>query len=232
MAFLLAEDKALRERLMGITVYDQKSDEMETTRKVGVYFGQPDQELRAQIYPYITIDLIDINRDFEREIRGKTSASYLVPEGVSVNSETEAFETDFPIPVSLDYQITAYSRNPVHDRVLMSQLMYSKLPFRFGYIEVVENTSTVQDVTTNTITYRRLDVLDVSKRDMTESGKRLFMNAVTVRISSEIPQDTYRKITRVQEADFSVTSVSSATISVTTLPDDATSITETFTISE
>jgi hypothetical protein len=40
---------------------------------------------------------------------------------------------------------------------------------------------------------RRLEVMDISKRDVTESGKRLFMNAVTVRVSSEMPQDTYRK---------------------------------------
>jgi len=231
MAFLLAEDKALKERLQGITVYDQKSDAMETPRQVGVYFGQPDQEIRAQIYPYITIDLIDINKDFEREMRGKTSADYLVPDVVTLE-EGEAFETDLPIPVTLDYQITAYSRHPVHDRVLMTQLLHSKLPFRFGYLEIVEKTSTVGDVTTNTNTYRRLDVLDVSKRDMTEAGKRLFMNAVTVRISSEIPQDTYRKITRVQEASISLGAVSTASISVKTLPDDEQSITEIITIEE
>lgn len=231
MAFLLAEDKALRERLQGITVYDQKSNEMETPRLVGVYFGQPDQEIRAQIYPYITIDLIDINRDFEREMRGKTSADYLVPDVVTLE-EGDAFETDLPIPVTLDYQVTAYSRNPVHDRVLMAQLLHSKLPFRFGYLEIVEKTVVDGETTTNTNTMRRLDVLDVSKRDMTEAGKRLFMNAVTVRISSEIPQDTYRKLARVQEANLSIGAVSNGSISVTTLPDDETSITETFTITE
>jgi hypothetical protein len=221
MSFLLAEDKALREKLQGITVYDQKSNEMETPRQVGVFFGQPDQELRTQIYPYITIDLIDINRDMEREMRGKTHASYLIPDSITIGAG-ESFETDLPIPVTLDYQITAYSRNPVHDRTLMAQLLHSKLPFRFGYLDIVEKSVTSGGTTTNTNTLRRLDVLDVSKRDMTESGKRLFMNAVTVRVSSEIPQDTYKKIIGVQQA----------VIRVTTMPDGPTQITETSTITE
>jgi hypothetical protein len=221
MTFLLSEDKALRERLQGIVVHDQKADATSTPRQVGVFFGQPDQEIRSQVYPYITIDLIDINRDMEREMRGKTSAGYLVPENVTVNAG-ESFETDLPIPVSLDYQITAYSRNPVHDRTLMAQLLHSKLPFRFGYLEIVEKSVTSSGTTTNTNTLRRLDVMDVSKRDMTESGKRLFMNAVTVRVSSEIPQDTYRKLTGVQQA----------VIRFKSMPEGPFQITETFTITE
>jgi hypothetical protein len=221
MTFLLSEDKALRERLQGIVVHDQKSDATSTPRQVGVFFGQPDQEIRAQVYPYITIDLIDINRDMEREMRGKTHAGYLVPDNVTVNSG-DFFETDLPVPVTLDYQITAYSRNPVHDRTLMAQLLHSKLPFRFGYLEIVEKSVTVGDTTTNTNTLRRLDVMDVSKRDMTESGKRLFMNAVTVRVSSEIPQDTYRKLTGVQTVNMPIG----------TLPNKVTRVVETVTITD
>ena len=225
MAFILAEDKALRDRLQGITVYDQKSEAMDEPRTVGVFFGQPDQEIRAQVYPYITIDLVDINRDMEREMRGKTHASYLVPSVVTLGAN-DSFETDLPSPVSLDYQITAYSRHPLHDRVMMAQLLYSKLPFRFGYLEITEKTvvtgQSPNQTTTNTNTYRRLDVLDVAKRDMVEAGKRLFMNAVTVRVSSEIPQDTYRKLVRVQEAR----------IAVSTKPNISTKLTENITITD
>jgi len=224
MTFLLSEDEALRERLQGIVVHDQKSDATATARQVGVFFGQPDQEIRAQVYPYITIDMIDINRDMEREMRGKTHAAYLVPDIMTLNAG-ETYETDLPIPVTIDYQITAYSRNPRHDRSLMAQLLQSKLPFRFGYLEIVEKSVTVGQTTTNTNTMRRLDVLDVSKRDMTESGKRLFMNAVTVRVSSEIPQETYRKLIGVQQVDIAV-------VRVTSKPDGPSQITETFTITE
>jgi hypothetical protein len=43
-------------------------------------------------------------------------------------------------------------------------------------------------------TVRRLDLLDVSKRDVTEQGKRLFVNAFTVRVSSEIAPATYDQV--------------------------------------
>jgi len=97
MAFLLSEDKALREKLQGITVTDQKADEDGIARPVGVWFGQPDQEIRNQSYPYITVDMIDVQRDFDREMRGYTSASYLF---ATEPDEDEAFELDLPIPVN------------------------------------------------------------------------------------------------------------------------------------
>ena len=171
MTFLLSEDKALREKLRGITVTDQKADDTSTQREVGVWFGVPDQEIRTQSYPYITIDMIDIVRDTQREMRGKTNAEYLKPEGWDVLTE---FETDLPIPVNIDYQVTTYSRHPRHDREIISKLLALKLPIRFGVLELDDNT------------VRRLDVLDVNKRDMVENGKRLFMNAISLRVSSEI----------------------------------------------
>jgi hypothetical protein len=201
MTFLLGEDEALRKKVSGITVTDQKAENDNSIRTVGVWFGQPDQELRSQAYPYITIDMIDITRDNQREMRGKTRAEYLVPEQVTIG-ENEGFETDLPIPVSIDYQITTYSRHPRHDRQLISQLIYSRLPLRFGYLEVTEKSTTVGSQTTNLNTFRRLEVMDVSKRDVTEAGKRLFMNAVTVRVSSEMPQDTYRKTFEVLQVNI------------------------------
>jgi hypothetical protein len=201
MTFLLSEDKALREVLQGITVTDQKADGASTPRSVGVWFGQPDQELRNQSYPYITIDMIDVNHDNSREMRGKTNAPYLVPEGMTIG-EGEGFETDLPIPVIIDYQITTYARHPRHDRELLAQLLYGKLPFRFGNLSVTEKSVTSGDTTTNTITVRRMDVIDVAKRDAVEQAKRLFINSVTVRISSEIPQLTYRKLYQVLHIDI------------------------------
>ena len=182
MAFLLSEDKALREKLTGMTVTDQKADELGEARPVGVWFGQPDQEIRSQSYPYVTIDMVDMQRDLEREMRGISTAEYLRPETFD---EDESFEIDLPIPVSIDYQITSYARHPRHDRAIMSQLLSVKLPIRFGTLELDDNT------------VRRLDVLDVSKRDITEQGKRLFINAITVRVSSEIAPTTIRQLQQV-----------------------------------
>jgi hypothetical protein len=175
--FLFSEDKALREKMQGMLVYDQKATGDDVPRQVGVWFGQPDQEIRAQQYPYVTIDMIDISRDPAREMRGKTNAAYLESRlSESFDAETQGWETDLPIPVNIDYQITTYARQPRHDRMLVAQLMAEKLPIRAGILELDDGT------------VRRLDVMDVAKRDITENQKRLFVNAVTVRVSSEVVQ--------------------------------------------
>jgi hypothetical protein len=194
MTFLLSEDKALREMLQGITVHDQRAGQDDLPRQVGVWFGQPDQELRNQSYPYITIDMIDINRDPAREMRGFVSPDYLQPTGLANNKR---FEIPVPIPVTIDYQITTYARQPRHDRELITTILYERLPFRFGGLSILENSTVSGSTTTNTYTTRRLDVLDVSKRDVTEQAKRLFVNSITVRISSEIVQETYRELYKI-----------------------------------
>lgn len=183
MTFLLSEDEALRKALQGMTVHDQTTDGANTSRPVRVYFGQPDQELTPQLYPYVTIDMIDIQRDPTREMRGWTGKDYLNPNELP---DGQAFETDIPIPVNIDYQVTTYSRHPRHDREILSQINFQKLPQRFGMLQL------------NDGTVRRMDVLATSKRDATEQAKRLFVNAITVRVSSEVPQGTLRALYTVQ----------------------------------
>ena len=208
MTFLLDEDEALKALLKGMTVTDQKARSTQlTTRKVGVWFGQPDQEVEDQAYPYITIDMIDIAEDVARAMRGRTKPVYvedptLMVQGVqqaqgvqgvqqvTYDSDLHNWDIDWPVPVQIDYQITTYARQPRHDRELLSQLLYTRLPFRFGTLNTGPNTVNG--------TVRRLDVLDVSKRDVTEQGKRLFVNAITVRVSSEIIQSQLNKIYKVQ----------------------------------
>jgi hypothetical protein len=183
----LEEDNMLKELLKGIVVNDQRADNEQIGRLVQVWFGQPDVELRDQTYPYITIDLIDILEDRARSHRGKvdkTTAPYLQPANFPVNKN---WQIDYPIPVNLDYQVTTYARHPRHDRAILSELLYSRLKFRFATL------------LGNDDTYRRLDVLDVSKRDIVEQAKRLFINAITVRISSEIAQDMYEEFYKVQK---------------------------------
>lgn len=157
-------------------------------RKVSVYFGQPDQEIREQSYPYLTIDMIDIAEDFARAHRGLVKPDYL-PDPTTSPSGTGAYDADennwfihYPVPVNIDYQITTYSRQPRHDRQILAQMLSTKIPMRFAVLEPDDGT------------VRRLDLLDVSKRDVTEQGKRLFMNAFTVRVSSEITSQTYTQV--------------------------------------
>ena len=191
MTFLLSEDKALRLWLQELTVNDQKADGVDVPRQVGVWFGQPDQELRTQNYPYITIDMIDVQRDPAREMRGYVQTEYLAPEGI--DPETSGWQIELPIPVSIDYQITTYARHPRHDRELLSQLLHQRLVFRFGQLNIEDGTN------------RRLEVMDVSKRDVTEQAKRLFVNAITVRVSSEIVQATIQELYKAQRVSTQLT---------------------------
>jgi hypothetical protein len=209
MNFLLDEDEALRNLLLGMSVVDQKANGAGgSTRSVKVYFGQPDQELRDQTYPYITIDMIDIAEDFERAHRGKVKPAYYFDpvnmvdaaqgvQQVSWDPTKNDWDVDYPVPVNIDYQITTYARQPRHDRQILAQLLTSKIPLRFAVLSTGPNT--VYGTT------RRLDVLDVSKRDITEQGKRLFVNAITVRISSEIVPSVIRKFYKVQEVNVTGT---------------------------
>ena len=208
MTFLISEDEALRNLLLGMVVTDQKAAAgADTNRSVKVYFGQPDQEIRSQAYPYIVIDMIDIAEDTMRAMRGMVKPSYLadpetmpgVAEGddpTAYNSETNNWQIHWPIPVNIDYQITTYARQPRHDRQILSQILYTKIPMRFAVLEPDDGT------------VRRLDLLDISKRDVTEQGKRLFVNAFTVRVSSEIAETTYNQLYKALNID--VTGVTDA----------------------
>jgi hypothetical protein len=203
MSFLLDEDEALRNLFKDMVVTDQKSNTDDgPQRKVGVWFGQPDQEIRNQSYPYITIDMIDIAEAFDRAHRGKVNPGYYedpdtMTTGVNWDTDLHGKDIDFPVPVNIDYQITTYARQPRHDRQILAQLLYTKIPLRFAVLNVGPNTQLG--------TTRRLDVLDISKRDITEQGKRLFVNAITVRVSSEIAPSTINKFYKVQELNVTGT---------------------------
>lgn len=178
MPIILNEDKAIKAMLQGVKV----SDSANALRPVGVWFGQPDMEIRDQVYPYITIDFIGYSEDFERAHRGMITMPYY-PEGVdtgTVNQDgsgAKQYKTEVPIPVNLDYQITTYARQPRHDRALMAEMLSGqRIPLRFGLLVVPEDK-----------TVRRMDLLGFSKKDTTDqNGKRLFSNVYNVRVSAEV----------------------------------------------
>ena len=184
----LSEDAALKELLRGIVVTDQRANAEGENRPVKVWFGMPDQELRNQDYPYITIDMIDVLEDRARSHRGflngENDSAYLRPANATTG---KGMKIDMPIPINIDYQVTTYARNPRHDRQILSELLFTRLPLRFGALLPADDT------------VRRLDVLDVSKRDTVEQAKRLFINAITVRVSSEMPLTQYKELYKVQK---------------------------------
>ena len=199
MTFILAEDEALHTMLRGITVSDSKNP----SRQVGVWFGQPDPELQNQAYPYITIDLLDITEARERVMSGRANPWYFEPEDLSEDADDWWIYN--PTPINLDYQITTYARQPRHDRQILAQLMANRLPLRFGSLQCLEKSTEVDGETLLDVTVRRLDVLNVVKRDIPESGKRLFMNAFTIRVSSEI-QGPYavHEVKQARELNFTL----------------------------
>lgn len=178
MPIILNEDKAVKAMLQGIKV----SDSANAQRPVGVWFGQPDMEIRDQVYPYITIDFIGYSEDYERAHRGMITMPYY-PEGVDAGTPDQSgkgskqYKTEIPIPVNLDYQITTYARQPRHDRALMAEMLTGqRIPLRFGEIVVPEDK-----------TVRRMDFLGFTKKDTTDqNGKRLFSNVYNIRISAEV----------------------------------------------
>jgi hypothetical protein len=181
MPYIINEDKALKELLKGITV----SDSGNPTRPVGVFYGQPDKEIRDQAFPYITIDLVGIAEDRERAHRGYITLPY-TPEGV--DSEIP-YATQYPIPVTLSYQVTTFARQPRHDRQIINALFApSRLPLRFGLLAIPEDG-----------TVRRLDMLGFIKRDTTEQEKRLFSNVYNIQISSEFLRDELEQLYPVLE---------------------------------
>jgi len=191
MPIILNEDKAVKAMLQGITV----SDSGNPVRPVGVWFGQPDLEIRAQSYPYITIDFLGYNEDFTRAHRGEIQMPYF-PEGASTDSQ---YMTEFPIPVYLDYQITTWARQPRHDRQIIGEMLAGqRIPLRYGMIVIPED---------NTV--RRMDFLGFAKKDTTDGdGKRLFSNAYTIRISAEVLPVVLEQYVEVTSTNVSLNSQS------------------------
>lgn len=175
MTLLFNEDEALKTFLSGITVSDDKN----ATRPVQVWFGQPDLEVRAQSYPYLTIDLIDITMDRQRVMHGIDSLPY-VPDGITgwpnpVDEPSEAVVTESPVPLALTYQVTSYARHPRHDRAIVVAML-QKFPFQFGAIEVEQD---------NTV--RRAYLNRYATKDSTDSDKkRLFSKAFDIVVEAEL----------------------------------------------
>ena len=184
--WILDEDFALRQKLQGMSV----SDSVRKDRKVGVWFGHPDQELRAQNYPYLTVDLVDISEELDRAERGWYQVNPYDALSAGLIDEqprpSESIFMDVPLPIRLTYQISTFSRNPRHDRQLLTQLIRDRrIPLQGGALYTHDGTN------------RRLDVLDFSKRDSVEQNKRLLSNVLIVAVSSEVPWKTIIRASRV-----------------------------------
>ena len=187
--FLIAEDTALKALLQGMTVGDEKT----ASRPVKVWFGYPDVEVRAQEFPFVTIDLIDMIPANDRQTSGQLVDNDYRGAVAPIAGKTYRYEV--PVAFDLIYQITTYARHPRHDRAMMFQLTH-KFPSKYGGLLVPNELGTE--------TSRRHMFLDgFAKRDAVDGetgNRRLLRNIYTVRVISELtPLDAGRRASRVEE---------------------------------
>jgi hypothetical protein len=207
--FTLAEDAALKARLSELVL----SDDRNVARPVQVFFRFPEGETE-KVYPFITIDLLDIAFDPYRQnsevthyyTRSNSGASlglrnmdYYPSEFTQADMDTKVglnayLTTDQFVAVDLTYQITTYCRSQRHDRQLTMLLLRRVFPMRRGFIEIPEDG-----------TIRRCDLLDWRQADVLdqETGykKRTFRKVLTVRINAEIPQSDFEEVQRVLDVN-------------------------------
>lgn len=186
--FIIAEDAALKAHLASMTVSDEKN----ASRAVQVWFGYPDVEVRAQTFPFVTIDLIDIVPANDRQQSG---VMYDIDNnGTSATAGDTMYSYDIPVAYDITYQITSYARHPRHDRALMFQLL-NKFPSKFGKLAVPNQLGTETG-------YRSMFLDGFVKRDAVESetgNRRLLRNALSVRVVSEMSPTLVSALTTVNE---------------------------------
>jgi hypothetical protein len=206
IGFLLAEDEAIKKRLTGLTV----TDDRDASRDVQVFFRYPEGETERH-YPFITIEMIDLIHARNRQHSELELNYYNTAGGASAPanwqkapnaltywpSESSNFsqfanKNSFPIlstnefvPIDLVYQISTYTRTALHDRQMTSLMLRKVFPFRRGSIHVdADNTD------------RRLELLDWTTADLldAEAGyrKRIFRKIYTLQMGAELPStDVY-----------------------------------------
>jgi hypothetical protein len=185
MTFVISEDTALKTYLAGMTVSDEKNP----TRPVKVWFGYPDIELRTQEFPFVVIELIGVRPAYDRmhsgvftdvDMQGTVAPSIFATAGTTTVYNTYTYE--IPVPYDLLYQLTTYSRHPLHDRALILQ-MHQKFPSRRGFLKVPNQLGTQN-------AYRHMFLEGFNRREIadveTSGSRRLLTNVYTIRVMSEM----------------------------------------------
>lgn len=204
--WLFIEDAALKAQLTGLTVADGKNP----ARTVGVWFGVPDQEIRTQSYPYLSINLIDIQEN-SAQVQSTylplddPNSSYLAAQLPTWDDTASAQAGEYYLsPMLLTYQVASYARNPRHDREILSQLQHGPLHPRFAQV-------TCSDNTVRRVIVRSFAKRDTYTADATGVSKRLFRNIWTIQIPSEMFYEPLTLTQRVQQTIINVDAVITTT---------------------
>lgn len=228
--FTLAEDAALKNRLQTVYV----SDDREQQRPVKVFFRYPDGETE-KTYPFITIELININHARNRQHSHVdyyyTNDSEVPSTRVSqYSSHLNYFPSEYDavalaeiagsdgfihmedfVPVDLTYQVSTYCRSQRHDRQMTAALLRYVFPLRRGFIEIPEDG-----------TIRRCDLLNWRQADLLDQeagySKRIFRKVLTVQINAEIPQNDITSVKKVETVTGQLTDSRTDTSTLTIFP--------------
>lgn len=220
---ILAEDAALKEYLMGITVPDKSG-----MTGVDVWFRYPEGERRIK-YPFITIDFLGMNpavdrwtsifsmpedfSSFENPVTGEVLSTGMYvpsvsPELPAHSGDDRGYEIKPYLMYTLMYQVAVHSRSALQDRYLLSRFMTDIFPPRPFWIGVEADQ-----------TFRRCELVEMQPADTmetTESGnKRIFRKIYTIIMDAEIPQSTIEELYKVSQVHTDVyidTDVSEAVI--------------------
>lgn len=191
--FILSEDKAVKKLFTGLTVPVRNDNDgvPDSTEEVPVRWRYPQSEPRDTAYPFISVTMVSATRDPSREHRGRTDLDY-IPDGINwpLDDENENTVIDWPIPMDLYYDISAWTRSGGEGQYLFGQMLRKPLGYaRFGEIKIPEE-----------MTLRRVDLMEQSPAQMTIDpfGKRLYKANVVVRVGTELIPDRETR-TRVQE---------------------------------
>lgn len=201
MAFIIAEEKALHEKVSDLKVYDPRTPQ---GAYVKAWFRFPEGE-RINEYPYITVT----GPIAMTEARDRVH-SITYPEATLWPSETDdVYASQLVvgdphavdkvmthmrfIPYYLTYQVSTYARNYLHDRQMTLQLMrVRKLPYRYGWLYVPEDD-----------TLRQLDLLSWQPADQLEQAsdglKTIHRKIWTVQITAHVAPFDLQRLYRVQE---------------------------------
>jgi len=193
--FILDVDEAMKDKCRGILVDDQKAST--DRREADVYYRMPDRAITERTFPYLTVDLLRIERAADREQRGENVLIPYVPKGYPDVEVEDQYTADMPIPMNFIYQITSHARYAQHDRQIWFQMLQNdRFPPRGAYLVVPP-------------TYRQMFVsgpVDLSDMEPSPGGvpKRLFRKAWTASVTGELFQSDIVTLSKITEVDITL----------------------------
>jgi hypothetical protein len=207
--FILAEESALKEYVSGLMVPNPRGEG--ELSEVPVWFRWPESE-RRMAYPFITIDLLSIDKADERftsfynvarspvtfeGLDGEDDREGIYYPGYSYDVQPSTDEVGLHIdryaPYNLMFQISTFARSAYHDRFLTSRIITDIFrPKGDFWINVAADHAA-----------RRCWLVQWTSGDTmetSEASKRIFRKIYTILMETEIPVskiEEYQKVSSV-----------------------------------